>query len=644
MFVHNCISCKHLGLIFTLILGLLFSGPLYAKETETIKIYSHHSDGVASLGDLDAVYDWEQARAFSGEISLSPAVLLEEIPMRSDRGVGNYRIYRGSIPFDTSVVPTDATLNEVRLVASQGYSANDGIEIVITSHSRQIDTVYNKQDWRIDNFGTDPFSRGVVNTGGLKTEFIFSEGGKKHLNKDGYTVVGLLTEYDFDNIDPGRQRRSATIASSEALGTSTDPYLEITYTIGDDDPSDRPGLYTQIESPYPSESETASWASDLYNGGNGGWCGSTVGECGCVLTSLVMAGRDADITTDVLGADVNPGNFNEYLQSVDGYTSNGALRWLAAGAYFSEFQSDGTLASRLNAVPVRPGSQPAMSFIDDSLSEEGSVVLAYQDGHYVWLADKTDSKYTVLDPWWYNTLTADDVKTATSTYVRDYNNAFTDARVLNISESAESLSGTSIEAHLTSATAELLFENIAGDQVGYDAGQVVVDLEQASYGDIEIIALDGALAGADEGKHLLVYEAGEQFTIEVVGTGVGEFTFEFFTVDEFGETTTFTASGETLPGVTTTFTFDLETGEITEGPISEIELAELLNIVLADATTQQRKFFTRWIEKYFEKSEKRTVSQSLQQIDVLNKLFKAKKVKHPLAVSVIDLLESQVTE
>jgi len=340
----------------------------------------------------------------------------------------------------------------------------------------------------------------------------------------------------------------------------------------------------------------------------------------------------------VLGEEVQPGNMNEYLQSVDGYTAYGALKWLAASAYMGEFLSDGRLASRLSGAPTRPTtSAKTMGFIDTSLATDNTIVLGYKGGHYVWVPEQTTDGYLVRDPWWYDTITADDTK-GTSTYVRDYNNTFTDARVLSVSDEPVAFSGTDFEAHLYTETAELLFTNAIGEQVGYVDGSVLLDLERASYGGIEVISVDGDTTGAPTGKHLLVYEAGETFTLEVVGTGVGEFELEFFTIDEFGETKSFTASGVTLPGVTTTFTFDLETGEIVEEPVELSDALAMLNIILVDATAQQKEFFANWMARFFAKDEERTTSQVLQQISALETLFVAKKVEHPLVPTVLERL------
>jgi hypothetical protein len=335
-------------------------------------------------------------------------------------------------------------------------------------------------------------------------------------------------------------------------GTSTDPYLEIEYEILE--PENKYPLYTQIESPYPSLLETAQWADDVYANGRGLLgeypCGATIGECGCAITSLVMAARNVGIEEDVLDGDVNPGNMNEYLENVGGYDSVGSLYWLAAQVYFGTFREDGSVESRFATPVKRPVSESVMSFVNNALTDEKNAVLAYKNGHFVWVPEKTSDVYLVNDPWWYNTKTADD---AFGDKVRDYNNTFDDARVFSIADEPVVLSSGAFEAHVR-GTAELLFTKGTGEQVGYVDGGVVIDLEHASYDGTEVVSVNGT--SQTDGKSLLVYDTGSEFTIEVVGTESGEFSAEFFAVSPSGEIQTFELSGETIPGVVTTFTIN----------------------------------------------------------------------------------------
>ncbi len=399
-------------------------------------------------------------------------------------------------------------------------------------------------------------------------------------------------------------------------------------------------LYTQIESMFPSVVETSDWEDDAFAYGSQEWCGDTIGGCGCAITSGVMAGRNADITTDIVGNDVNPKNINEYLRSVGGYTSDGSVYWLAMQAYLGEITDNGRLASRFQYVGKYDGAA-AMSAADQYLENEGEyAVLAFKNslGHFVWLPAKTGDGYVVRDPLWYLTQTANDT---TAANIKDYNNSFDSIRVFKVSEEPVVASGSGVEAYLE-GTAELIYKDVAGSLVGYTGGGTVVNLPNSSYGNAEVIGLNGTPSPNAGGKHLLVSDASNEFTIEVIGTGTGSFEMEFFTISETGEVTTYSFSGQTIPGVTSTFTFNLETGEVTEEPLSYEQFIGILNTVLASYSDQQKAFFLKWADKIYANMEKKTVAQALQSIEVYKKLLVAKKVESPVLSSVLGLLEGDV--
>lgn len=212
----------------------LFSFSSVYASTETVRIYSHPSDGRFILGDSFERINWDQARNYS-PYPADPNTDQDILNVRSDNKSGFYRIYRGSIPFDTSIIPSEAEIVEASLNTFAETGNNTGVEIVITQHNRASSTHLSASDWEIENFGAKGFARGSLNTTG-KTKFVLSSDFEDSLNKDGYTILGILTAFDFDNINPGSSIRAASFYSSEAPGTSTDPYLEITYTVEDPEP------------------------------------------------------------------------------------------------------------------------------------------------------------------------------------------------------------------------------------------------------------------------------------------------------------------------------------------------------------------------------------------------------------------------
>ena len=623
--------------------GFLFSYQNIAYAANTIKIYPT-SDAVGQLYDDDAISDWTSARNYQGELFRTPfeSGLFDNvgnIAVRSDNGVGTYRIYRVSDVFDLSDIPANANLTKATLKLYKSVPNNRGdISVVITSHHRDSPSVYQKKDWVISNFGNKEFSRSVL-FDAQYTDFTFNNDGLNYLQsrRNDLATIGILTNFDFDNIIPQGYILAAGWYEVEKNGTEFDPYLEITYTVPEE--NDFP-LYTQIASLYPSLPQTTDWEDDTFAYGSREWCGNTIGGCGCAITSAVMAGRNANITTDVVGGDVNPKNINEYLRSVGGYTSDGSVYWLAMQAYMGELTDDGRLASRFQYVGKYEGAA-AMSAADQYLENEGEyAVLAFKNsiGHFVWLPAKTNASYVVRDPFWYLTQTADD---ATGTDVKDYNNSFDSVRVFEVSEVPIVASGSGVEAYLK-GTAELIYKDTVGNTVGYTSSGTVVDLPNSSYGNAEVVGLNGTPSPNAGGKHLLVSDASNKFTIEVVGTGTGGFEIEFFTISETGEVTTYTFSGQTIPGVTSTFTFDLDTGEVTEQAITYEQFVNILNTQMAGYSVQQQKFFIKWAEKIFSDMENKTVSQAIQSIDVYKKLLIAKKIESLILTPVLDLIQGKL--
>lgn len=608
-------------------------------QSNMVKIYPT-DDAVAHLYDDDAITEWNQARNYQGIIFREPFTggitnNIGNINVRSDKShAGYYRIYRVSKTFDLGFLPENAVIRTASLHLFKTTANTHGnIDVVVTSHQREDDSRLQKQDWNIHNFGTARFSEQPMVDG--YNVFQFNSEGLSYLNnRDGAIVtLGLLTDYDFYDIEPPVQVLAAGWHEVEKDGTEFDPYLEITYTIPEE--NEYP-LYTQIESMYPSILETSDWEDDTFAYGSQEWCGDTVGGCGCAITSGVMAGRNADITTDIVGNDVNPKNINEYLRSVGGYTSDGSVYWLAMQAYLGELTNDGRLASRFQYVGKYEGAA-AMSAVDQYLENEGEyAVLAFKNslGHFIWLPAKTDDSYVVRDPFWYLTQTAND---PTEADIKDYNDSFDSVRVFEISDEPVVASGSGVEAYLK-GTAELIYKDATGSAVGYMSGGTVVNLPNSSYGNAEVIGLNGTPSPNAGGKHLLVSDASNEFTIEVIGTGSGGFEMEFFTISETGEVTTYTFSGQTIPGVTSTFTFNLETGEVKEEPISYEQFLNILSLQLDGYTDQQKAFFTKWAAKMYSDMEEKTVSQALQSISVYGKLLVAKKVTSPVLTSVLDLL------
>jgi hypothetical protein len=565
-------------------------------------------------------------------------------------------IYRSFISFDTRSIPADAKILSANLVLTPKNlqeSVSDEYSYINVYPSFQSSSSEAVLD-DIELCGSslvnpNSFTEGVsVGDFTVDTpyEFILNDQGTDWIKRGGFTPFCLREGHDTVNSEiinndfTAWKASGIIVHSSESANEGYRPYLKVVYQITSEDESKYP-LYTQKISPFPSVEETATWASDLYADGTS-YCGSgnTIAYCGCAITSLVMAGRHAGITTDIVGKNVDPGNMNEWLAAVGGYTTGGYLWWLAGQAYFGELSSGefgkgGEIRSRF--AEYDSASVDTKTFIDEALAAGDKVVLGYKDGHYVWITEKTENSYLLNDPSWYLTRTASDTKAVN---VRNYGNTFNTAHTIKITDEPVLLTGGSIESYIT-GTAELLYEDALGNKVGYEDGSVVVDLDRSWYSQNIALSTEEDEVLSDV-KHLLVQQTGGIATIEVVGVGVGSYEVEFFTISETGKVTTFSFTGLTFPGVTTTFSFDLETGEVIEQPISYEQFLLIMNSVLTGLTPQQRAFFEKWAEKMYADIEEKTVTQALQMIETFGKLLVAKKVESPTLLDVLEKLSVQV--
>lgn len=204
----------------------------HAGEPETVTIFSEPGDGYITNSYCNEDTEWSNARGFSGPSDFSVCYTQDYIKVRSDAEDGSYQIYRGSLVFDTSVIPDGATINEATInVYASSTSGYNTTGLVLTSHTRVATSSLSADDWYISDFGTTTLGS---TTSALATStytgIVLNSSGLSAISDTGTTVFGLLTTDDFSNSDPGSSRTEATIVSTDAPGTTTAPYIQITYT------------------------------------------------------------------------------------------------------------------------------------------------------------------------------------------------------------------------------------------------------------------------------------------------------------------------------------------------------------------------------------------------------------------------------
>lgn len=219
-------------LLVTFLFTLFFTNDALAAE-ETVKIYPT-DDGNVLLYDDDGQTVWSQARNYNGTLVREPITDSDQLVTRADRMSGKYRIYRTSLSFDTSEIPDNSDVIKVIFNGYKGDRNNHGQTLVLTSHSRASSSSLGKSDWQIKNFAHE-LSESVL-LENQYTEFEFNNFGLGYINKEGLTVIGGVQGNDFFDSDIGTTQSGTSIYSMESPGTDKDPYLEITYTVPDEEP------------------------------------------------------------------------------------------------------------------------------------------------------------------------------------------------------------------------------------------------------------------------------------------------------------------------------------------------------------------------------------------------------------------------
>lgn len=521
----------------------------HAEESHTVKIYPT-DDGVTYLYDSDRQTDWSTARNYSDALTNDAVLDTTITKVRSDKHSGWYRFYRSSMLFDVSDIPEDATIVSATLNVYKEAGANNhgNTDIVFTEHNRLSTSTLTREDWYISNYGTE-LARGLLQDNQYTT-YILNSAGLDYLGSGNEIIIGGLTEYDYDDVEVGAVQTSASFYSLDAEGTSTDPYLEVTYTLPDEER--KVPLITQVVSPYPSVAETESWADNTYaNGVAADSCGTTIAKCGCALASLVMLAQNYGITHGIDGSVVNPGNLNSWLTANAGYSADGGVIWDYAMQYFGQVIGySKILFDRHNE------SSPAIinSYVADN---QPAIAFKEVNGHYFLLTDILNSgQYSINDPFWYNTETTDDTRDVAGK-VQSYGGSIDHANLFSYHETEQQLPKW-VEIHLGSP-AELLVTDSQGRQAGYDptTGQTVLDIPNSSY------SKEGIGNPFDEDKpvHLekvLIIQPAEDDTydLQVIGTGTGSYNLTVARNKGMGEYSTDYFTGSTTPTDVDTYVID----------------------------------------------------------------------------------------
>ena len=624
---------------------------------KTVKIYGEQGDGNVSTAPYPGPWDVQHSSVVGRN------VIDENEYIRVKSGAfytpdGLIGIVRGYTAFDTTAIPEESAIISASLglyITSvfDDYDDEYGYVNVVQGFQSSHESLSANDINLCGDSLTNPQKGSLdIDISGIAVDDYLSitlnNSARNWISKGAYTKLCIREGHDLENIETVKNINDGTwneswiyFASADAADSNTHPYLEITYDDGEIE-EDFP-LYTQIESPHPSLSETAEWADDYYakGGMRSYWCGNTIGECGCAITSLVMIARSKGIEVGVDGEDINPGNLNNWLNKNQGYNSAGSLIWATAVDYFGE-DDGGEINTPFRFINHK---EKNMTVIDSYVSDEDKFVIGHsaKAGHYLILTAVLDSGYSVKDPFWYETKTTND---ETAVNVKDYNDKINKAVLYKYHAPQIQKSLGEIIAN---SPVELLLENGSGGKTGSDGESVFAEIENVSYSDDDYIR-NPASTNTNEfpdhyEKRISYIESDDEYILKVTGVDEGSYTLTFSLRSSAGKKIYQEFMASTTAGQVDIYHVNAKSGEVEK--VEKIELDRDAFIALIEIATENKRsyvqrFFERAGHRIFNSIERDRVRLAKVQLRIFKKLLRYKWVRNKDLNEAIEILEERL--
>jgi hypothetical protein len=255
----------------------------------TISPFAGAGDGEVSLQDIFGT--WASVHdAATGDTADITATTFKVSAANLVSIAAGFQIYRGFLPFDTSPIPAAAVISSATLnayVISKSNSDNDGndyITVVRTSQATHTTLATADYDATGTTEGVDSGQRKDITSVSTSVYLSFSlnSTGLGWIAKSGVasncsattgiTCLGLREGHDLlnDSIVGGAANTNrVTFSASEETGTTQDPYLSVTYSLGSTSLSKPPNNLGLVA--YWSFNEaTSTQATDFSGNGNHG--------------------------------------------------------------------------------------------------------------------------------------------------------------------------------------------------------------------------------------------------------------------------------------------------------------------------------------------------------------------------------------
>jgi hypothetical protein len=199
---------------------------------------------------------------------------------------------RSFFPFDTSALPDNATIEDADFsVEVTSLSAGGGTEMGLVRTTQDSPTTLTTSDYdEVTSFeGADRID--VQSTG--RKVWSMNATGTAWINTSGYTMLGLRTDYDLDNVQPpdaGGNSIGIFHDYSEHSGTTTDPRLDISYTIDPNEPHTLE-FYPHTGDGYVEKGWTVDTWSNVRNASSGSNMSDTATEFGARVGYATSTGE-----------------------------------------------------------------------------------------------------------------------------------------------------------------------------------------------------------------------------------------------------------------------------------------------------------------------------------------------------------------
>ncbi len=275
-----------------------------------------------------------------------------------------------------------------------------------------------------------------------------------------------------------------------------------------------------------------SWGGDTYDNYPSGDTVHIMKSLGCATTSSAMIINN-------FGGSTDPGALNTWLAQHNGYSPKHGVSWFSVANYATNVQHV--------ALSYQPGTSPNDFVVDNYLCARDPVILEVTSPtgktHFiVAIGGKSNpnggSTYLINDPG-YSCAT---LNQATCSYNNQYQG------IRKFSPGPAPLSGLEIHA---GSPIELLVTAPNGQQTGFDpvTGSIVQQIPASDYYTESIGDDSGGSADTPPVKKIEVgTPSSGQYTLQVIGTGSGDFTLWFAGYDINGASSVQTVSGTVTTG------------------------------------------------------------------------------------------------